>query len=215
MSENPLKTPFTDLHAGLVAAAAEEEFVIDAQAVRELDAGLIEALVHRDTLADSAYRDRYSALQALSAVIRFLQAHDKWRTASRPLAQLQAALRDLDNGHQAAMLRPAPVEHRPVSWYETTLRGYAAAIMGGLMKHARMPKREAAEWVSRRLDSAGQDVAPGTVVDWRKRALDHKAHPELHRAYCTVLGKPDWSKPLACAERLAANLIGLQPQKGG
>jgi hypothetical protein len=210
------ENPFETLHAGLVAAAAEEEFVIDAQAVRELDAGLIEASVYRDTLADSAFRDRYSTLQALNAVIRFLQAHDKWRAASLPLAQLQAALQDLDNGHQAAMLRPAPVKYgRPVSWYETTLRGYAGAIMGGLIKHARMPKREAAEWVSRRLGSAGLEVAPGTVVDWRKRALNHKANPELHRAYCIVLGKPDWSQPLACAEQLAAKLIALQPQKGG
>src|SRR4051812_41830514 len=107
MPKNSLKTLLTDLHTGLVAAAAAEEFVIDAQAVRELDAGLIEALVYRDRLPDSEFRDRLAALQALRAVTRFLQAHTKWRAASLPLAQLQAALLDLDNGHQAAMLRPA------------------------------------------------------------------------------------------------------------
>jgi hypothetical protein len=42
----------------LLTAAAEEEFVIDVEAVPELHAGLIEALRYRDTfLADSAFRD--------------------------------------------------------------------------------------------------------------------------------------------------------------
>jgi hypothetical protein len=60
------KTPLHDLLDGLApcadlaAAAAEKEFVIDVQAVRELDAGPIEALVYReDILADNA-RDRYA-----------------------------------------------------------------------------------------------------------------------------------------------------------
>lgn len=212
MPENTLHA----LRARLAAEAAEAEFVIDVQAIRDLDAGLREALSYLDLLADSADRDRLSAHKALDTLVRFLLAHDRWQPAALPLARLEAALRDLENGHLAAMLRPAPVEKgRPVSWYETRLRGYAAAIMGGLIKYARMPKQAAAEWVSRRLGAAGHGVAPNTVVDWRKRALDHKGNPELHRVYCIVLAKPDWSQPLAYAELLAANLIVLQPQKGG
>jgi hypothetical protein len=210
MSENP----FQKLRAGLLAEPAKEEFVFDEQATRELAAGLVEGAVYWDYLPDSASRDRNSVIVQLGAVIRFLQADDKLRPLSLPLAQLQAALVDLDTGHQAAMLRPAPLAGgRPASWYEKRLRAYAGAIMGGLMKHARMPKREAAQWVSRRLGAAGYDVAPLTVVDWRRGALDHKANSEMHQAYCKVLAEADWSQSIACAERLAAKLIGLQPQK--
>ena len=207
MPENPLHT----LRAELVAAAAEEEFVIHAQAVRELDAGLIEALVMRDTLADSAFRDRYAALQALRAVNRFLQAHDKWRAESLPLGQLQAALLDLDNGHKAAMLRPEPVEHGRPCLGTRPARAYAGnhGRADEVRPHA---KREAANGC-KRLGSAGR-VAPGTLSIGASCA-GAWANPQLHQVYCTVLGKPDWSQPLAFAEQLAANLIGLQSQKGG
>jgi hypothetical protein len=207
--------PFISLRAGLAAAAEDEEFLIYDKAIRDLDAELIEALLVRDSLADSEHRDRYSAQRALAAVVRFLQAHPRWRAASIPLVQLQSALRDLDNGHVAPVLRPQDTTGRPVSWSDTTLKGYAAGIMGGLMKHATMPVAQAADWVSKRLQKAGHDVAAGTVIDWRKNALNHKRNPDLHRAYGVVIGQPDWSAPLQCAELLIGRLIELHPQKGG
>lgn len=206
------------LKAELAAAAAEKEFIIDERAVRELDAGLTEALVYRDmpALADSPSHDRLVSLQALNTVIRFLQAHDQWRAGSAPLALIQAALLDLGKGHVSPMLRPVPVERgRPVSGHETRLRGFAAGIMEGLMKHAHITGSQAAEWVSKRLSAAGSAVAPGTVISWRKDAMKRKANPEQHQAYSSMLAEAGWSDPHACAERLVAGLIALQTQKGG
>jgi hypothetical protein len=203
------------LRARLADEAAETEFLIDVQAIRDLDAGLREAVSYLDLLVGSADRDRLSAHKALDTIVRFLHAHDRWRPAALPLARLEAALRDLQNGHVAAMLHPRDIRGRPVSWHETTLRGYAAGIMGGLMKHAAMSKDQAAKWVSKRLRIAGYEVATDTVIDWRKKALNHKRNPDLHRAYCAVLGEPDWSTPVPYAERLVAQIIRLHPQKGG
>jgi hypothetical protein len=212
MPENRLHA----LRAKLAAEAADTEFLIDVQAIRDLDAGLREAVLHHDLLADGADRDRLSAHKALEAVIHFLQAHDRWRPATIPLAGLKAALRDLEDGHLAAMLRPRDVgAGRPASWYETTLRGYAAGIMDGLMKHSGMSKSQAAEWVSKKLSAAKHEVATGTVIDWRKQTRNHKRNPDKHKAYCAVLGQPGWSTPVPYAEQLVAQLTRLRPQKGG
>ena len=198
----------------LAAAAENAEF--SHKSLRELDAELTEALEYRNWLRDSECRDRYSAQRALMAVVRLLEAHDGWRPLALPLTQLLGAVRDLENGYVAPMLRPVvTASGRPVSWYETTLKGYAAGIMGGLMKHARMQKAEAAGWLSKTLGGAGHDVAVNTIIDWRKNALDHKKYPDLYRAYCTVIDLTEWSAPLPCAEKLVAQLIKLHAQKGG
>jgi hypothetical protein len=162
MLENPLHA----LHAALVDAAAAEEFQIDEKALRDLDAGLTEALLYRDVLlVDSADRDRISAHRVLQAVNRFLLAHPRWRPASLLLGLLDLALTDLERGHAALMLCPRTVLGRPASYHAATLRGYAAGIMDGLMKHAGMSKRQAAEWISKKLSAAGYGVATGTVID--------------------------------------------------
>ena len=213
----PEDNPLRAFHDRLIAEAAEEEFPIDEQAARDLHVGLMEALYYRDVLfAKSADRDRASSHQALHTVIRFLQAHEKWRDASRPLVILESSLHDLEFGHVAVMLRHRNVGGgNPVSWYQTMHRGHAAGIVGGLMKYARMPRNQAAERVSKKLSDAGYRVAPSTIIDWRQDALDSKKNPILHDAYRTIIDKADWSEPLACAEQLIAKLISLYPQKEG
>jgi hypothetical protein len=215
----PEDDPLHDLHARLTAEAAEEEFVIDDRAIRELHVGLMEALYYQDVLfSKSPDRDWVSSYKALHTMIRFVQAHDQWRDASRPLVLLESALHDLEHGQLGAMLRPRPraVDGGPSgSWHLTMLRGYTAGVMGGLMKHNDMSRNEAAEWVSKKLRRAGRWVAPNTVIYWRRNALNHKRSPDLHDAYRTVIDAAAWTSdaPLACAEQLVAKLIALHRKR--
>lgn len=119
-------------------------------------------------------------------MIRFVQKHPELLKASRSLVRIRSALHDLEHGHVAAMLRPRDVAGGPpVSWYQNQLRGYAAGVMGELMKHAGMRRGEAAAWVSKRLGATGRAVKPGTVISWRQHALNSKSNADLHDAYRT------------------------------
>src|SRR4051812_1445589 len=152
----PDDDPLPALRARLAAEAAAEDLPIQDRAVRELHAGLREALYFYDVMfAEHEARDRVSCYRALEVVIGFLQAHDKLRDPSLPLVRLLSALDDLEEGHQPAMLRPRNAARgRPVSRQEATYRGYAAGIVEGLKKHAKMHIPEAAKWVSKRLRAA-------------------------------------------------------------
>ena len=167
-------------HAARPAAETdEEEFSVSTQAAQELCDGLLEALAlyspANEPLTGSETRDW--ACSALSVIISFIGAHDELGEASLPLLLLRRALYDLDNGHQAAMLRPRAAGNRPKSSLKTRLRVYAAGIVGGLMKHTDMTRNQAAEYVSKKLRAAGHEVASGTVIDWRRDVLSQQKSP--------------------------------------
>lgn len=155
---------------------------IDAAAVRELDDMLRLALEHGD--------DPYVAKRlTLSAVVRFLLRHDRWKTAALPLVALENELPDL--------LLPNP-GGRPAVTANIRLQGYIAASMDCLMKLDGMKKLEAARWVAERLTKTGWSVSPYTVIRWRNDARDPK-NAALNRSYRDGTNPAMWAKKTAKA----------------
>lgn len=187
-----------------------------ANALERLDAGLREVDAVRNLLADSEFRDRKAARMALNACIGFIAISKEWRTGTglTMLVVLEAALRDLDNGYVAPMLRARhDSKGRPRSRLNAFLHGQAAGIMGGLMKYADMSKDDAAKWVAKKLTTAGRAIAVEMVIDWRKNALNHK-NLDMHRQYAAALDATGWDNPVVCAEYLTERLLTLFLQKG-
>lgn len=176
--------PLQSLRARLAEATRDELLellLFYERALLELHDGLMEAA--RSRRGKSAACDRASAHQALHAMNRFLHAYDM-QDLSSPLVLLEGALLDLEHGLTPAIFTAcADGDRKPPR--SKQLRGYAAGIMGGLMKHAGMSRRRAEEWVSKKLHAAGHEVAPLTVRDWRQDALNNTT-PELYEAYCTL-----------------------------
>lgn len=183
------------------------------RAIEVLGIDLNEArVIHRfDGFEEPEY---LAALAALNACIKFINGVDPWRDAELavPLSLLSLALGDLENGKVAPMLKPKEVSHRPASMREATFRGYAAGIIGGLMLPGpgRLKRRDAEEWLAKRLSAAGYSTVSGAKLrGWRKEAMEEPAS-QCGQRYAAVL-REDWTDRIARAEKLATKLISIPP----
>jgi hypothetical protein len=167
------------------------------EALKALDEALQQAALIREE-SSFATRDRLAAVAALDGCINFISAHEPWFAAdrARPLIELAVALLGLDNNSIEPIVQPQNRKAgEPVSEYADSFRGYAAAIMGGLMEHAGMGKDQAGAWVASRLKKRGYKNLTGIkIANWRKKARED-SNSFLGRRYAVVLGSPHWKDP--------------------
>ena len=196
-----------------LAAATKEPTELTSTAVAQFEAALITAHAFRDKRTPTI--DRYRANSLLRACVELINSDPAWREnkLAAPLVQLSAALNDLELGAVASLLKPVRSERggRPSSYYDGALRASASAIMGGLMQHSGMTKRDAATWVAKQLD--WRTVNWKTIAAWRKEAIE-QPHSDIGERYNATLDRADWTDPLVCAHRLIGNIKALaRPEK--
>ena len=209
-----LAASLKQLDDDLLKTSKLELIEIDPAALRKFDAALFSTIARRAMPASNARRG--AAVGALNACIDLIQSRDEWRQANlaAPLLELQVALTDLELGHVPPILeKPKSDGGRPAPFSDAAFRGYAAGIMGGLMRHGGMSKSRAAAWVAERLGAAGWSrVATNTVAGWRKEALENP-RSLIGERYIVPIDRADWSDPIARAERLMTKLLALELKK--
>ena len=205
-----LETLWPGLPEAALAAATEEPTELTSTAIARFEAALFEA--HATRTERGPTWDRYRANLLLRACIELISSNPTWHELKfeAPLAELSAALNDLERGFVAPMLKPKRLNRggRPASFYNAAVRAHAAAIMGGLMEHAGMPQHKSAEWVAERL--RWHNVTWKTITAWRKEARELPGS-DVGQRYDLTLKRTDWNDPLECALRLVSNLQSLAP----
>jgi hypothetical protein len=193
-----------------LAASTKEPKELTSAAIAQFEAALIRAHDFRENRSPTI--DRYRANLLIRACVELINSHPAWREnkLAVPLVYLSAALADLELGAQPSLLKPVRSERggRPSSYYDGALRASASAIMGGLMRHGGMTRRDAATWVAKQLD--WRSVNWKTIAAWRKEAIE-QPHGEIGERYNATLERADWTDPLICAHRLIGNIKALAP----
>ncbi len=145
----------------------------DRAALAQLEVGLREAIKHRGKY------DREAAGGSLEAVLGFLydQPHLTADGLHRPLFELWEALRDLEHGGVAAMLKPVKRKKgRPLrSTTQREARGHALLAVEQLIKLGVTPpqacQKVAQVWSRRCRRTRGSAPEWKTVLDWFNDSL--------------------------------------------
>ena len=136
------------------------------------------------------------------------------------LIDLACALKDLDRGIVAPMLRPAKVDHRPPSAITAEMfRALPAAAMTLQMKTG-MPLKNASREIAEQLnkmgfrDSRGDRIKGAQVAKWREKMTTERAAENLAVArYELALKSVEGLPPSEAVELVLANVPALTPPK--
>jgi hypothetical protein len=184
---------------------------IELATLQALDAELRHAARIRAELKN----DRLAARVAVQGLMNFVSACPAWYRDNCQLVlfDLASALEELEGGYVAPMLQKKKLGRGGVLLKRRSrFRGYLAAVMGGLMKHAGMKKEDASQWVAKRFGKAGYTFTHTSVENWRKEALEVPTS-DLAAAYSRSIDYPLWQpEPIAYAERLTRDLIQRFPR---
>jgi hypothetical protein len=134
------------------------------------------------------------------------------------LIDLACALRDLERGIVAPLLRPAEVTHRPPNALSAELfRALPAAAMT-LAMQAGKGRREASREIASQLykmgyrDTSGNRIEGAQVAKWREKMMTERAAENLAVArYQLALEQVKGVAPGEAVEFLLANMPALHP----
>jgi hypothetical protein len=160
--------------------------------IERLQARLQVAAIIPDRRDDDEESDhgRLASLEALTAVIDFLESISNFAPFTGPLEHLAIALKRIENGHPHPMFNARTVVGRTEGdEFDASLRGWSAAVVELGMKAGRGHRDRTAKAVAVALGKAGIDVQPNTVRRWRDAILKSKEDPQPRdvRAYNAVL----------------------------
>jgi hypothetical protein len=178
---------------------AETVVLVPVPARAALEAKLRDLKEQFDALESvEPHHRRMAAYQSLVAVIGFIDSFPEWRGANLDfaLAQMMAALTDLDSGKPVDWLRPVNDGNRPpVAIHIRGYRGRCAATMELLMRGGRQQKA-AGQFIARRLPAAfRKEIGLSgwqTVAKWREKIETGSPEAEGYDAVMCLTDTPAW-----------------------
>jgi hypothetical protein len=190
-----------------------------AAAIQILGLALQAASQYDPSLPDHGRKHVVQALVGVNQLIAALFPNKPTLPVS--LIDLACALKDLDRGVVAPMLKPTDVRHRPPSSTSAELfRALPAAAMT-LEMQAGKSRKEASREIATRLskmgyrDSLGNPVEAAQVAKWREKMMTERAAENLAVArYQLALEQVKGMAPSEGSKFLLANMPELHPPTG-
>lgn len=187
-----------------------------ASAMRFLSAALHAASQYDPGLPDHGRKHVVQALVGVNQLIAALFPNQPVLPVA--LIDLACALKDLDRGIVAPLLRPTEVSHRPPNALAAELfRALPAAAMT-LEMEAGKSRKDAGKEVAAQLtrmgyrDSSGNFVEGSQIAKWREKMMTERAAENLSVArYELALDQVKGLDPHEAAKSLLANMPALHP----